>query len=407
MKQEFQANVEKLFQTMVPVGDTGGYDIDKLVTILRRRATRPIRVDASEDRVRLTYYNVTIVIARNLASMQIVYNSDYQLTLRHVACADPYRLADFIAALERDIPQWKHIWMAHDRLCREKALIAQKVKNVLHDIRHRWTRGNTSISPQEREECRIHFFNLKAHELMLAHDNPFWQNRKTEAEIIEQCLLYHITPPVERWLEEWTSFSDVCSNIAEERQRIREEKEHAAQKAHHLVHLKDLKMYALLNTIEFHPSIIMDVAYVFNIYPGVADPLRNGAYYVTLQFEDALVEFKLKYYQVDAVLYPLVDSCRQLNDLWPELQEALTIDRQKHGCLYLCANEAHGLAYSSSKSASYSNYIYITDEQFGLKDISKTPLPSTYETPLASTPILNRMNSIIGKFYQQLRATPE
>ena len=103
MIQEFQANVEKLFLTMVPVGDTGTYDIDKLITILRRRATRPIRIDVSEDSVRLTYYNVTIVIARDLASMQIVYNSDYQLTLRHIACADPYRLADFIGGLAPDV----------------------------------------------------------------------------------------------------------------------------------------------------------------------------------------------------------------------------------------------------------------------------------------------------------------
>lgn len=407
MIQEFQANVEKLFYEMVPVGGTTTSDSEALVTILRRRAIRPIRTNYRPDDVQVTYYNVTIVIAHDLSLMHIVYNSDFRHTLRHIACADLHRLADFIVALERDIPQWKHIWMSHDLLIREKMRMEQKVRNVMRSLRKQMTKMRRTITEEEQEAGRIHFYNLRAHELMLEHDNPFWRNRKTEPEIIEQCLVYHITPPVERWLKEWTSFSDVCSSIVEERQRIREEKERAAQKAHHLVHLKDLKMYALLNTIEFHPSVIMNVAYVFNIYPGVADPLRNGAYYVTLQFEDALVGFKLKYYQVDAVLYPLVDSCRQLNDLWPELQEALAIDRQKHGSLYLCDNEAHGLAYSSSKSASYSNYIYITDEQFGLKDISKTPLPSTYETPLASTPILNRMNSIIGKFYQQLRATPE
>lgn len=382
---------------MVPVGDTGGYDIDKLVTILRRRATRPIRIDASEDSVRLTYYNVTIVIARNLASMQIVYNSDYQLTLRHVACADPYRLADFIAALERDIPQWKHIWMAHDRLCREKALMAQKVKNVLHDIRHRWTRGNTSISPQEREECRIHFFNLKAHELMLAHDNPFWQNRKTEAEIIEQCLLYHITPPVERWLEEWTSFSDVCSNIIEERQRIREEKERAAQKQRHLVGLKKLKMKALLNTIELHPSVSISVDDFYNIYPGAANPLRNGRYHVTLQFEDAdkaLVWFSIKYHQVDTTLPLLVDTCRQLNDLWPELQEALAIDRKKHGRLYLSGFESVEKAFNPARS------LYLS------KDIDKYN-EIRHKQNLNLTPILDRMNNIIANLYQQLDSTSE
>lgn len=397
MTKEFQANVEKLFQTMVPVGDTGGYDIDKLVTILRRRATRPIRVDASEDRVCLTYYNVTIVIARNLASMQIVYNSDYQLTLRHVACADPYRLADFIAALERDISQWKHIWMAHDRLCREKALMAQKVKNVLHDIRHHWTRGHATLSPQEREECRIHFFNLKAHELMLAHDTPFWQNRKTEAEIIEQCLLYHITPPVERWLEEWTSFTDVCTNIAEERQRIREEKERAAQKQRHLVGLKKLKMKALLNTIELHPSVSISVDDFYNIYPGAADPLRNGRYHVTLQFEDAdeaLVWFSIKYHEIDAVLSLLIDSCRLLNDLWPELQEALAIDRKKYDWLFLGGMESRGKNFNSAPG------LFLSDSPY--KSIEITPMPD-----FASIPILDRMNSIIANLRQHLTATPD
>lgn len=397
MIQEFQANVEKLFQTMVPVGDTGGYDIDKLVTILRRRATRPIRVDAPEDSVRLTYYNVTVVIARNLASMQIVYNSDYQLTLRHVACADPYRLADFIAALERDIPQWKHIWMAHDRLCREKVLMAQKVKNVLHDIRHRWTRGNTTTSPQEREECRIHFFNLKAHELMLAHDNPFWQNRKTEAEIIEQCLLYHITPPVERWLEEWTSFTEVCSSIVEERLRIREEKERTAQKQRHLVGLKKLKMKALLNTIELHPSVSISVDDFYKIYPGAANPLRNGRYHVTLQFEDAdkaLVWFSIKYHQVDTTLPLLVDTCRQLNDLWPELQEALAIDRKKHGRLHLSGFESVEKAFDPARS------LYLSEDIDKYNEIR-------HKQNLNSTPILDRMNSIIAKLYQHLDSTSE
>lgn len=395
MIREFQANVEKLFQTMVPVGDTGGYYIDKLVTILRRRATHPIRVDASEDSVRLTYYNVTIVIARNLASMQIVYNSDYQLTLRHIACADPYRLADFIATLERDIPQWKHIWMAHDRLCREKVLMAQKVKNVLGDIRHRWTRGNTSISPQEREECRIHFFNLKAHELMLAHDNPFWQNRKTEAEIIEQCLLYHITPPVERWLEEWTSFTEVCSSIVEERLRIREEKERTAQKQRHLVGLKKLKMKALLNTIELHPSVSISVDDFYNIYPGADHPLQNGRYRVILQFEDfdaALAQVHIKYHQVDTALPLLVDTCRQLNDLWPELQDALAIDRQKYGCLYLGGFEILERAFDPAQSLCLSEDI---------DKYNEIPLKPDF----ASTPILERMNSIIVHFHQYLNST--
>lgn len=392
MIQEFQANVEKLFLTMVPVGDTGTYDIDKLITILRRRATRPIRIDVSEDSVRLTYYNVTIVIARDLASMQIVYNSDYQLTLRHIACADPYRLADFIATLERDIPQWKHIWMAHDRLCREKVQMAQKVKNVLHDIRHRWTRGNTSISPQEREECRIHFFNLKAHEFMLKHDNPFWKNRKTEAEIIEQCLLYHITPPVERWLEEWTSFTHVCSSIVEERQRIREEKERTAQKQLHLVSLKKLKIKALLNTIELHPSVRISVNDSFNIYIGGANPLRRGNFYVSIRFDGAAVKFSPKYHQVDTALPLLVDTCRQLNDLWPELQDALAIDRKKYGRLYLGGFESRARAFDLARS------LYLSED---IDKYNEIPLKPDF----ASTPILERMNSIIVHFHQYLNST--
>jgi hypothetical protein len=51
--------------------------------------------------------------------MDIAYNSDYQMTFHDLTSCDLHQLSEFILALERDIPKWRHIWVADDKLRKE------------------------------------------------------------------------------------------------------------------------------------------------------------------------------------------------------------------------------------------------------------------------------------------------
>lgn len=347
MIQEFKANVKKLFYEMVPVGGTTTSDAEALVAILRRRATRPIRVNNRPDVVQLTYYNVTIVIARDLSLMHIVYNSDFRHILRHIACADLHRLADFIVALERDIPQWKHIWMSHDLLIREKIRMEQKIRNVMHSLRRQLTKMRRTITEEEQEASRIHFYNLRAHQLMLEHDNPFWNNRKTEAEIIEQCLVYHITPPIEQWFEEWTAFNDECEAAVDERQRKQDVLEQKAQKLRHIATLKGIKAKALLDAafpqsegIEGErPFVSVDFWSAISVTKRQNLKVTfNGYYTISLHIGSTRVQFHLTYKELAPAIPLIIEGFRRIYDLVPPFRTALAADSATHGPLHLFTN---------------------------------------------------------------------
>lgn len=391
MNDKFKTNVEKLYDDMVSSGNSGAYNIEELVDILLRRATRPLRVDGQTHSVRLTYYNVTIILARDLTSMQTVYNSDFQLTLHHIASASPHRLADFITALERDIPQWKHIWLRYDKLCAEKVKMSQRVNSTIRDIRHRWTKGTTMPSLHEREEFRIRYFNAKARQFLLEQDNPFWQNCRTEAEIIEQCLVYHVTPPVEQWLEEWTAIADACNAVAEEHQREREEQARAIQKARHLVNLKEMKLKGVLSTIEFHPSVCMSVHSQFCFSHSIDYALNYGRYVVCLDFCGLEFRIYISYGQIDSDMDYLVNALLGLNDLVPELEEAYAADCRKNPKVRL-----YGIGINS-------NYYWldIPHAVVYLGDADRSACKVDNYSAYASTPVLKRMNVIVRDLFNR------
>lgn len=383
---------------MVTVGDTTTSDVETLVTILRRRATSPIRINYCPDGVQLTYYNVTVVLAYDLSLMHISYNSDFRHTLRHIACVDLHRLADFIVALERDIPQWKHIWMSHDLLIREKMRMEQKVRNVMKSLRRQWTKAHAPMTEQLREDSRIHFYNLRAHQLMIEHDIPFWRNCKTEAEILEECLVYHITPPIEQWFEEWTAFVDACEAKVRERQRNRDEQERTAQKLRHLVSLKAMKAKALLVSIE----CAEDVSIAFNHYISVTKHQNtkvscSGNYVVTFFIDNSEVNFNLAYGEFDAILPLLIDSLKRINDLVPDLHKALAADSEKHGPLYLSANYSQFYSYSANFPPTYA---ISNSPSRRRNNVSRLASHDSYD----SYKVLDRINAIIDNFRHDIAA---
>ena len=197
--------------------------------------------------------------------MDVRYNSDYRMTFRGLQTCDIFQLSEFVLALERDIPQWKHLWASDDKLRKEKAKINGRIHSVLGNIRVNLMLDTTEITAEQEQWYRLRYYNVKALQLMLSHDNPFWENQKSEADILQQFQLLHIDAPMEEWYEEWTRFYEGCLSAKAERARIREERHNQQMKLQHLINIKQLKMEALIKTIEMHPSMIVSIHKTFDV----------------------------------------------------------------------------------------------------------------------------------------------
>lgn len=145
--------------------------------------------------LRLVYYNVSVILPDNLSEMNIAYNSEYQMTFNEISSCDLHQLSEFILALERDIPKWKHIWVADDKLKKEQSKIVERVKSAMLQFRSDWMSVGAKDDEKMIEKFRIKYYNLKACKMFLENDNPFWENKTTEVEILDECRTLHIDPP--------------------------------------------------------------------------------------------------------------------------------------------------------------------------------------------------------------------
>ncbi len=326
MIKEFEENVKKLFHTITTKQDTQKHTAAELLDLLKCKVTLPVKTTWEDDSLKMVYYNVSLDIKNDLSSMTISYNKDYMVDFRQLTRCDLHQLADFILALERDIPKWKHIWVADDKLRKERAKIEERRKTARREIRLAWTTCEGRVTEEMEQDFRIRFYNIKALELMLNNDIPFWKNKKTEAEILDQCNLYHIDPPMEQWFDEWTAFSDECQKEKNERERKREEYLNHLMKIHHLINIKLLKINALIKTIELHPSLSVSTDKQFLEDKGT----KYGSYHIKIKVNGAPVLFSVKYDHMDACMGKIIESIKKTNDLMPALQRTLIKDTMRH-----------------------------------------------------------------------------
>ena len=322
MIKEFKENVEKLFHMTVTREDVQPHIASELLHLLECKVTLPVKSIWEGDCLRMIYYNVSLEIKDDLSLMTVSYNSDYTVQMRKISCCDLYQLADFVLALERDIPRWKHIWIADEKLRKEKARMEERRKMAMREIRSKWIESNGSMPEDVETSFRIRFYNIKALDLMLKNGNPFWENKKTEEEILDQCHLYHVEPQMEQWYEEWTEFTHDCERDKKERERVREEYRNKLMKMRHFINIKMLKINALIKTVEFHPLFIVSTVKHFD--ENTLGSKKFGLFIIKVHLDRAYVSFGIKYDLVDVCMGKVIENLKKANDLMPELQRSLS-----------------------------------------------------------------------------------
>jgi hypothetical protein len=324
MIKEFKENVEKLFHTTITKRGSRQNTASELLHLLECKVTLPVKSIWEDDCLRLIYCNVSLDIKNDLSSMTVSYNSDYTIHMEQLEHCDMYQMADYILALEQDIPKWRHLWMADEKLRKEKAKIEERRKKAMRDIRNAWTTHKGCITEEMERDHRIHYYNIKALDLMLKNDNPFWENKKTEAEILDQCHIYHIEPPMEQWFEEWTAFAQDCQREKNERERLLEEYYNNIMKRQHLINIKLLKINALIKTIELHPSITVSASKHID-----GTRMKRGTFHITVNIDDASVTLRVRYDLIDGCMGKIIESIKKVNDLMPELHRSLSKESEK------------------------------------------------------------------------------
>ena len=336
MIKEFSDNVQRLFDEIVKDKSVQtNQSAADLLDVLHRKVTQPIQVFKDNTCVRAIYYNVSVSLANDLSSMGIVYNSDYQMTLHSLTSCDLHQLSEFILALERDIPKWRHIWVADDKLRKEKAKIGERLESSLQQFRYDWMSGQMYDDEKRIERFRIKYYNLQACKMCLDNDNPFWENKKTEAEMLEECRTLHMDPPMEQWYTDFTDFVDRCKKIRDERDRKREEQKREQEKIRHLIRIKQLKLEALINAIELHDHFTVTVELRFldsHVRSFGRRPItsKDGYFKITFKINDANTIVSVNFNDVDSRIPTVISVIRRVNDMVPELRNTLNNDGSQY-----------------------------------------------------------------------------
>lgn len=316
MIQEFKKNVLRLFEEIVTNKCTDNIpNVNDLLSVLQRKVTCPISIIKDVGYTRIVYYNVTIDVPNDLSSMLIVYNSDYTMTLENLPCSDVHQLSEFILALERDILKWRHIWIAYDLLCKKKMTINEQIRAAMHAMRTQWLSRQDRIDTQTIEQYRIRYYNLKACQLMLDMENPFWENKATEQEILDECCLLHVNPPIEAWCEEFSELVDRCNQLRDEKERRIEEQKRQREKQRHLIRLKKLKLETLIKTIEFHDGFHVSVeSHEFD---------KGSEITICFEIHKKYIPHFIYNEHNDRSIPKIIDAIKRINDIMPDLNNTI------------------------------------------------------------------------------------
>ena len=336
MIKEFNDKVQRLFNEIVTdKTKADSHTAEELLTVLRNKVTQPIKIMEEPTRVRVIYFNVSVTLSDNLSEMNIFYNSEYQITFDNLSSCDLHQLSEFILALERDIPKWKHIWVAYDKLRKEKAKIGERVKSAMRQFFSDWMSEWTKDDEKMIEKFRIKYYNLKACKMCLDNDNPFWENKATEVEILDECRTLHIDPPMELWYTEFCDFVDECKQIRDERDRQIEEARRNEEKMRHLIRIKQLKFEAILKSVEFHQDFSVSVELYLpqryiNFFSRQTVPSTNGYFLMCFKIKGASTVCRVDFNDVDRCTPAIINTINRINDMIPELHNTLIDDGQQY-----------------------------------------------------------------------------
>ena len=85
MIKEFTDNVQRLFDDIVTDRvKAGSHHTTELLSVLRCKATQPIKITEDASHAYVIYYNVSVTLSDHLSEMNIAYNSDYQMTFDNI-----------------------------------------------------------------------------------------------------------------------------------------------------------------------------------------------------------------------------------------------------------------------------------------------------------------------------------
>ena len=336
MIKEFTDNVQRLFNDIVTdKTNAHSHTAKELLAVLRCKVTQPIKIMEEDSRVSVIYYNVSVILPDNLSEMNIAYNSEYQMTFNKISSCDLHQLSEFILALERDIPKWKHIWVADDKLKKEQAKIGERVKSAMLQFRSDWMSVGAKDDEKMIEKFRIKYYNLKACKMVLENDNPFWENKTTEVEILDECRTLHIDPPMELWYTEFSDFVDECKQIRDERDRQREEAKRKEEKMRHLIRIKQLKFEAIIKSVELHQNFKVEVELHLpqrniSFFSRQAVQSMNGYFLMRFKISGASTVCRLYFNDVNRCTPLIINTINRINDMIPELCNALINDGQQY-----------------------------------------------------------------------------
>ena len=321
MVQEFTKNVERLFAEIVTdKSQECAHSADELLAVLQRKVTLPVGIIDNNRLLRLVYDNVTIDLQHNLSGMQIVYNSDYQMTLKDLYCCDVRQLSEFVLSLERDIPKWRHIWVVENKVSKMRVRMQDRVKSIFSEMRTVWKNSPYPIKDNLIQQYRLRYYNLKACQLMLDIGNPYWENKTTEQDILEECRLYHINAPIESWCEEYDEFQNLLSKLRDEKERRLEEQKRQRKKEHHLAQLKKQKLQAYIKTMELHPGFNVTIQLYLVLQRGFLAPTFFGVDFCINKFVES---YSIYYEHFDKLFPKVIDTIKRINDIMPELNSRL------------------------------------------------------------------------------------
>ena len=389
MIKEFSDNVHRLFdETVHDKSVQSNQTSTDLLTALHRKVTQPILVKKDNTCAHAIYYNVSVTLANDLSSMGIAYYSDYQMTFHDLASCDLHQLSEFILALERDIPRWRHIWVADDKLRKEKAKIGERLKSSMQQFRFDWMSGWVHDDEKRIERFRIKYYNLQACKMCLDNDNPYWEDKNTETEILEECQTLHMNPPMEQWYSDFIDFVDGCKQMRDERDRKREVQKREQEKIRHLVRIKQLKLEALIKTIELHHNFSVTVEQHFmdgrlSFFSRRPVPSMDGHFLIRFRINDASKVYWVKFNDVDRCTPIIISVIKRINDIIPELNNTLINDGHQY---YLISDGMFLGQTTSDISEPFSVVKYSQQKKHVI------PCPN-----LASSSVANRINAIIGE----------
>ena len=317
MIHEFTNNVQRLLGQIVTDRQQNTiHDADELLTVLMHKAPLPIHIVREQGVLRLVYDNVSIEVPHDLSNMQVAYNSDYQVTLEDLSRCDVHQLATFIQALEHDISLWHHIWTAEKKVREMLPRMEKRIQSVVSEMQTVFSLQLYPLKDEDIQLYRMKYYNQKACQLLLSHGDPYWKNKATEQEILDQFRLYQIDVPIESWRKEYDELLVHCGTLKEERDRIKEEEKRKREKLQHLINIKRLKLSALINAIELHPEFEVTVHQVYGFKRLTP---KTCFYHIHFYIKGEGRICSIRYDRIDERIPKILDAIRQVNNLVPEL----------------------------------------------------------------------------------------